>query len=130
MKKIAYLIDDDEIYVFLVKKTLGRMMPDLEIEVYTDGLQAINQLKAIKGNLDLLPDMIMLDLNMPVMDGWEFLDEYDPMRNSLGKENLLYVVSSSVTPHEIERSKNISSVIEFITKPISREKFTQLLERL
>jgi len=130
MKKIAYLIDDDDIYAFLVKKTLGRMMPDLEVEVYTDGLQAITHLKAIKGKLDQLPDMIMLDLNMPVMDGWEFLDEYDPMRTSLGKENLLYVVSSSVTPHEIERSKNISSVIEFITKPISREKFTELLERL
>ena len=106
------------------------MMPDLEVEVYTDGLQAITHLKAIKGKLDQLPDMIMLDLNMPVMDGWEFLDEYDPMRTSLGKENLLYVVSSSVTPHEIERSKNISSVMEFITKPISREKFTELLERL
>jgi len=130
MKKIAYLIDDDDIYAFLVKKTLGRMMPDLEVEVYTDGLQAITHLKAIKGKLDQLPDMIMLDLNMPVMDGWEFLDEYDPMRTSLGKENLLYVVSSSVTPHEIERSKNISSVMEFITKPISREKFTELLERL
>ena len=130
MKKIAYLIDDDDIYAFLVKKTLGRMMPDLEVEVYTDGLQAITHLKAIKGKREQLPDMIMLDLNMPVMDGWEFLDEYDPMRNSLGKENLLYVVSSSVTPHEIERSKNISSVIEFITKPISREKFTELLERL
>jgi len=130
MKKIAYLIDDDDIYAFLVKKTLGRMMPDLEVEVYTDGLQAITHLKAIKGKLDQLPDMIMLDLNMPVMDGWEFLDEYDPMRTSLGKENLLYVVSSSVTPHEIERSKNIGSVIEFITKPISREKFTELLERL
>jgi len=130
MKKIAYLIDDDDIYAFLVKKTLGRMMPDLEVEVYTDGLQAITHLKAIRDKKHLLPDMIMLDLNMPVMDGWEFLDEYDPMRNSLGKENLLYVVSSSVTPHEIERSKNISSVIEFITKPISREKFTELLERL
>ncbi|KIO78640.1 hypothetical protein TH53_02540 [Pedobacter lusitanus] len=129
MKKV-YLIDDDDIFVFLTKKTMLKVSENVEVEVFSDGLQAITHLKEIQDKKELLPDIIFLDLNMPVMDGWEFLAEYQEIYSSFVKKNELYIVSSSISPHEMERSKNISEVCEFIIKPLVKEKFLEILENL
>ena len=129
MKKV-YLIDDDDIYVFLTRKTILKVLQDVDVEVFSDGLQAINHLKKVKHSPELLPDVIFLDLNMPVMDGWEFLKEYEDIYPSFARKNELYIVSSSISPHELERSKNISVVSEFIIKPLVKEKFLEILESL
>lgn len=129
MKKV-YLIDDDDIFVFLTKKTILKVTANVDVEVFSDGLQAITHLKNIKDQPELLPDVIFLDLNMPVMDGWEFLAEYQELYASFARKNELYIVSSSISPHEMERSKNISSVSEFIIKPLVKEKFLEILENL
>jgi len=129
MKKV-YLIDDDDIFVFLTKKTILKVSPDIDVEVFSDGLQAITHIKEVAANPEELPDIIFLDLNMPVMDGWEFLAEYQDIYTSLARKNELYIVSSSISPHEMERSRNISSVSEFIIKPLVKEKFLEILENL
>lgn len=129
MKKV-YLIDDDDIFVFLTKKTILKVTANVEVEVFSDGLQAITHLKNVKDQPELLPDVIFLDLNMPVMDGWEFLAEYQELYASFARKNELYIVSSSISPHEMERSKNISAVSEFIIKPLVKEKFLEILENL
>lgn len=129
MKKV-YLIDDDDIYVFLTKKTILKVRSDVDVEVFSDGLKAITHLRQIQDQAELLPDVIFLDLNMPVMDGWGFLAEYEALYTSLTKKNQLYIVSSSISPHEIERAKNIPAVSEFIIKPLGKEKFIEILENL
>jgi len=129
MKKV-YLIDDDDIYVFLTKKTILKVRQDVDVEVFSDGLQAITHLKAVQHQPELLPDVIFLDLNMPVMDGWDFLKEYQELAPAFVKTNELYIVSSSISPHEMERSKSIPAVTEFIIKPLVKEKFLEILEKL
>ena len=129
MKKV-YLIDDDDIFVFLTKKTMIKVAPDIDVEVFSDGSQAMSHLKEIRDNVAELPDLIFLDLNMPVMDGWGFLAEYEDICNTLAKKNKLYIVSSSISPHEMERAGNISSVSEFIIKPLVKEKFLEILDNL
>lgn len=129
MKKV-YLIDDDDIYVFLTKKTILKVTDQVVVEVFSDGLQALTHLKAVKNDPEQLPDLIFLDLNMPVMDGWEFLAEYESLAPSLVKKNELYIVSSSISPYEMERSKGIPVVREFVIKPLVKEKFLEILENL
>lgn len=129
MKKV-YLIDDDDIYVFLTKKTILKVREDVDVEVFSDGLQAITYLKEIQDQPDLLPDVIFLDLNMPVMDGWGFLKEYQELAPSFARKNELYIVSSSISPYEMERSKGIPLVSEFIIKPLVKEKFLEILTKL
>ena len=129
MKKV-FLIDDDDIFVFLTKKTILKVTTDIEVEVFSDGFQAITHLKNIYDEKERLPDVIFLDLNMPVMDGWEFLEEYQDLYQSFARKTELYIVSSSISPHEMERSKNISSVADFIIKPLVKEKFLEIIESI
>ena len=129
MKKV-YLIDDDDIFVFLTKKTILKVSDNVDVEVFSDGYQAITHLKEIAHNREALPDVIFLDLNMPVMDGWEFLAEYGELRTSLARETQLYIVSSSISPHEMERSNNIEAVSAFIIKPLVKERFLEILQGL
>jgi len=129
MKKV-FLIDDDDIFVFLTKKTILKVTTDIEVEVFSDGFQAITHLKNIHDEKERLPDVIFLDLNMPVMDGWEFLEEYQDLYQSFARKTELYIVSSSISPHEMERSKNISSVADFIIKPLVKEKFLEIIESI
>lgn len=125
MKKF-YLIDDDSIFVFLTKKTLQVANIDTDITVFEDGKQALSNLKAYYDRPELLPDVIFLDLNMPVLDGWGFLDEYLLLEPKLNKKISIYIVSSSISPSELDRSREIPVVTDFLTKPLSRAKFTEV----
>jgi len=98
-----------------------------EAKEFKDGELAIDHLRKISDRPDLLPDIIFLDLSMPVMDGWEFLEEYSQLRCNLRKNIALFIVSSSISPEEVERSKNYSAVTDFLIKPLRAGKIEELL---
>ncbi|WP_316839106.1 response regulator [Pedobacter gandavensis] len=126
LKKIA-LIDDDSTFVFLTKRMIKAANISTHIDEFNDGLQALNFLKANQNNSEILPDVIFLDLSMPIMDGWEFLEEYTVVEPRIRKTIILYIVSSSISPHDIERSRNFSVVSDFIIKPLNKERFIQIM---
>jgi CheY-like chemotaxis protein len=64
---------------------------------------------------------------MPIMDGWEFIEEYKQIKQKMDKEIKLYIFSSSISPHDIERAKTISEVNDFIIKPLVQDKFIEML---
>lgn len=125
--KQVFLIDDDEVFVFLTKKIIERADQDVQLSVFPNGHDAIEYLKTAALNPELLPDIILLDLNMPVMDGWEFLTIYKTFNLSQKKRIALYIVTSSISPYEVERARNIEEVQEFIIKPIAKEKFKDII---
>jgi len=124
MKRV-FLIDDDEVFVFLTKKVIERSGVDVELTVFSNGQEAMEHIKGIAGDESKLPDVILLDLNMPVMDGWDFLSTYQEVE--VAKSIALYIVTSSISPYEVERAKHIKEVKEFIVKPIAKEKFIEII---
>lgn len=120
-----FLIDDDDVFVFLTKKIIERSGANVLLSVFSNGQEGIEYIKGIAAEEDLLPDVILLDLNMPVMDGWEFLNAYQELE--LAKNIALYIVTSSISPYEVERAKHIKEVQEFIVKPIAKEKFIDII---
>ena len=125
--KYVFLVDDDKLFVYLTKKTIEATNFEGIIKEFGDGREAIEYLKEIAGMEEMLPDFIFLDLSMPIMDGWEFLEEYLLIEPTFKKKITLYICSSSISPHDVERAKSIEAVTDFIIKPITKEKFIEML---
>ncbi len=121
------LIDDDRIYQFAARKTIEATGFADNIVIYSNGEDAINYLKRSIKDETSLPDVIFLDVNMPVMNGWEFLEEYSAIKQGLIKPVIIYVVSSSVDEFDVSKSRQYDTVKGYIVKPVLREKFRQIL---
>lgn len=123
-----FLIDDDQIYQFTAKKTLESMGISGQVSIFTDGEQALQYIQENISQPEAMPDIIFLDINMPVMDGWQFVEEYQKL--NLPKKVALYMVSSSVDETDMKRSKNYTVIDDYIIKPVGRSRFEELLSLL
>lgn len=126
MKKInvACIIDDDPIFVFATKRMMELTNFCTDFLVYENGENALNGLKSLIEN-DNIPDLILLDLNMPVMDGWEFLDEFTKIQHD--KHITIFIVSSSIDPADRLRAKEYDEVGNYLIKPIDQDDLAEIL---
>lgn len=122
------LIDDDETYQFIAAHTIESLDLVETLRIFSDGKEAIDFLESHLNQPKQIPDIILLDLNMPIMDGWEFLEHYLILRPNIGKKIQLYIVSSSVNPADLERAESISAVTDYFVKPLTRDKLRSILE--
>ncbi len=129
--ELACIIDDDKIYVNLVRKIIEIKKLSENLLIFKNGKEALDHFKLIMENMteDKLPDIIFLDLNMPVMDGWEFLSEFIKIKNNFDKKITLYVVSSSIDPRDLERAKSFNMVTDYLIKPIELKKFERIFDK-
>lgn len=117
--KITCIIDDDEIYLFSVKKVIEvNQLSDTVLE-FRNGQDALDFFLESAGRKQELPDVILLDINMPVMNGWEFIEAFRKIKPTLPKEIMLYVVSSSVDRQDVEKAKSFTSVNDYLMKPLT-----------
>jgi len=128
MQKTICVIDDDELYQFLIKKELGKSDLVGKIQLFSDGEKALNYIVENKDNADSLPDIIFLDISMPVMNSWEFLDSYNDIKEDLSKEIKILIVSSSFDSRDIERAKEYSEISKYLIKPITRSNLIAVLK--
>lgn len=124
----AYVVDDDEVYIMGIKRLIRRTDIINDIQFFENGKLALNALLENKDDIDALPTVILLDINMPIMDGWEFLEKYKSIRDELAKHIIIYMVSSSINPRDIERAKEYSDVMEYLEKPVTLEEIQKMIE--
>ena len=122
------LIDDDRIFIFAAKRILKATNFCNNFTIYNNGAEAIIGLKAIIKSGKNIPDLILLDLNMPIMDGWQFLDEFIKVENS--KKITLYIVSSSIDPADTQKAKEYEQITDFIVKPITKDALTDIVNNI
>jgi len=121
------IIDDDKIYRFTTEKYIQMLRLASNVMTYGDGEEAILYLKDNHSHATKLPDIIFLDLNMPIMDGWDFIEEYIKLRPQLAKKIIVYMVSSSIDERDKDRASQISEISDFIIKPITEEQLVTLV---
>jgi len=124
------IVDDDEIYTFLLKKTLKKMDICNDISIYINGQEAIDSIKQLIESKKTLPDIILLDINMPLLDGWEFLVEYLKIKDKINKQIDIYIASSSISTGDINKAKEHNEVVDFIIKPINVDTLLKISNRL
>ena len=121
------LVDDDEINNFITVKLIRKGFADATISTYLNGRLAIDRLKEIlKRDPDQIPDYILLDINMPIMNGWEFLEEYKKLNLDPDTRITIYILSSSVFSNDIDKARSFSSVANFISKPLNIESIKEV----
>ncbi|QNF33777.1 response regulator [Adhaeribacter swui] len=116
MKKVM-LVDDNMINNFITKKVISNVDEDLQVCDYTDAEQALNLLEEVN------PTLIFLDLNMPVMNGWQFLENM-VARNMSHK---VYILTSSTSELDRQRSTTYSNVVRFLNKPLAQDEVADIL---
>lgn len=121
------LVDDDEINNFISIKLIKKALTNTDIMACLNGRYAIDQLVEIqRKDPSQLPDYILLDINMPIMNGWEFLDEYKRINlDPLGKSKI-FIISSSVFSNDINKARSYPLVKDFISKPLNVDKIKEL----
>lgn len=116
-----YVIDDDRIYHFLFKNLLKQNGIDINTTFFCNGAEAIEYILQER-NVDNLPDIILLDVNMPIMNGWQFLEEYSKLTSDLPKVSTIYMISSSNNEVDINRAKKFDAIVkDYYLKPISKQ---------
>lgn len=121
------IIDDDEINNFIAAKLIDKLPPKAKVTTCLNGESGLEYLKNCLQNPKELPDIIFLDLNMPVMNGWEFLDVYEnSIKPSINKNILINIITSSVYNNDMLKSTTYNSVNRFVSKPLNTELLKEL----
>jgi len=120
------VIDDDDINIFIIKKIVEKTGFNVEMVAKTNGQMAIDYITMTLSLQESLPHLVLIDINMPVLNGWEFLDAYGQL--NIDQKIDMYMLSSSVYENDIEKAKTYQSVKGFISKPLSIERLTELFK--
>ena len=115
------LIDDDESTNFLNELILNEADCTKQIVAVQSGKKALDFIKQKKANSVKEPDLIFLDVNMPAMDGWEFLEEYVRLPKEDRNSIVIVMLTTSLNPDDEERAKTYSEVNGFCHKPLTFE---------
>ena len=124
---MIYLIDDDDVYQYTFVKALGEYLDSTEVMVFADGEEALSFMEENLGTPDVLPHVIFLDINMPLMDGWDFMESFSTLKCKLPVKARIYMVSSSIDTSDVERAKSLNDVADYLIKPIDLDHLERIV---
>ncbi len=126
----VFVVDDDKIFHFIIKKLLISNNINVEPEFFENGLQAIEGIKNKLDKAQAPPDLILLDINMPILDGWQFLEEFKTIKDKIKKEIAIYIISSSDNTVDRDRANDFKEEIkDYYLKPITVEGLKTIFSR-
>lgn len=124
------LVDDDEVYLFIMDKLIKSLSNDLKVSSFTDGEQAVKFLSLCSEEHIKLPEVIFLDINMPFLDGWGFLVEFKKIKPLLHDKINIYMVSSSSRDEDIVRAAQFEELTGYVIKPMDEDQLLEILTNI
>lgn len=126
--KVIMLVDDNPGDNYFHSRELRKVNPGFIIIEKITGLEALEYLELNKKNPGLLPNLIFLDINMPIMDGWEFLIEFAKLDKKL-QNRIIILLSTSGNPDDATKSLKFECVSEFLCKPLTEDIIRNIIEK-
>jgi CheY-like chemotaxis protein len=125
--KNVLLVEDDPITIMVCDRIIKMNAFADNVKSCENGKAAIDFLKdTTNGIKDSAPEIIFLDINMPVMNGWDFLEEFETVKDGLPLLPRIYILSSTVDPEDYKRAKSYNTVADFMSKPLSKENLDKI----
>jgi CheY-like chemotaxis protein len=124
--KTVLLVDDNEIDNFINEKVISSMGFAENIIIKNSADEALDFLREKSGSQSEIPEIIFLDLNMPVKDGFGFLKDFEDLDDSVKTKSKIIVLSSSISPEDINKASTNPYVQKYINKPLS-EKYLEAI---
>ncbi len=121
------VIDDDQIYRYMANKMLLATGLTDEIIFCKNGAEGWKIIKDKLGSKKILPDFIFLDINMPVMNGWEFLKKISTVLRNADQKIQIYIVTSSQDENDLEHSAKFGCISGYLVKPVMNQTFSEIL---
>ncbi len=117
------VVDDDPLNNTICRLTIKKALGAVDVKTFTDPLQGLKYVSeeyptAIEENKTTF---LFLDINMPIMNGWEFLEQYDVLDASIKNSIKLFILSSSVDDRDIEKANANNNIVSYLAKPITKE---------
>lgn len=130
MKKLNYimLVDDNPDDNFFHERTIKKAGCARNVEIVDSGEKALEILKRKKELKEAFPDLLLLDINMPRMNGWEFMEEYGKLISHFDSKMVVIILTTSSNPDDEERAKTISLISGFKVKPLTKEMLEDILD--
>jgi CheY-like chemotaxis protein len=126
MEKSVLLVDDNYIDTLINERILASLGLVKQFHKAINGEQALRIIKDYKDGTEVVPDIILLDLNMPVMNGFEFIQEFQEMEFAHKEKILIVIVTSSGSMIDIEKAKNMG-IKHYLTKPLTAESIKTII---
>ncbi|MAX80491.1 MAG: response regulator [Crocinitomicaceae bacterium] len=126
--KCVLLIDDDEATNFIHKMVVNKVDCAEKVVIALSGIKALEYLKHVPDEEHPKPDLILVDINMPAMNGWEFLDEFTQLDESQKGHCVVMMLTTSLNPDDEDKSKTYEVIKGYIHKPLTPEKLEKILE--
>jgi CheY-like chemotaxis protein len=117
---LACVIDDDSVARLMSEVMIFNYKIAKKTITFEQGKAALDYFKQFKNQPEMLPELILLDINMPVMNGWGFIQRFAKLQPTLSRKVVVYLVSSSVDPEDHNRASELESVSGFVIKPVSK----------
>jgi CheY-like chemotaxis protein len=123
------LVDDNHSDNFFHDREIKKNNPLTTVIFKYSGSEALEYLRSTETTKSILPDLIFLDINMPGMNGWEFLDEYHLLNKNIQSRVIVVMLTTSDNPDDEAKAKNWDFISDFITKPLTKEIMEDIVDK-
>lgn len=127
---LVFIVDDDAIYALVAAKTIKATDFDCEVIVCHSTRDCLSSLKEREETNEKLPDYIFIDLNMPEMNGWEFIESLKKSDGELLEVSKIYLMSSTQSETDLQKAETNRLIEGFLEKPILKEQFAEIFSQL
>ncbi|MBM1107898.1 response regulator [Aurantibacter crassamenti] len=127
MLKTVLLVDDDEATNFIHNMVIKQMNCTENIVIKENGIEALEYLTTSLEGKFPQPDLIFLDINMPAMDGWEFLEEYKKLDKNQLAQTVIVMLTTSLNPDDKDKAGQVNGISGFMSKPLTSELVEKVL---